>query len=490
MPSLLVRTGRVLFSFTLAIIVSASAASASTPCGEGADCGPTALTSQLYGFISINTTLTYASPGPTYDVLGDVVVNPGVTLTVQPGVTLRFAANHDTLQGGDYMNRAELLIRGTLACDASAGDSIRFVSSGTGATAEWGQIKVESNGSATLRKVAISGATSAVVLFGPATLENVAISNSAVGVYAYGGPVTLSRLVLSDVGDGIYFLGTGGIHECIIHGVGTGMGLYLGNGASTAPADSTHPIPTEVAGFNYGVRGVAASNLVVHHNQYGFYVDNAMAMNYCTSVSNTFGVYSPYPASGPVLVYNSIVASGTYGIRSEWVGTPWYVDYTDTWNNSANYNGQISVGPNTASFNPFFVDPGSNDYRLAANSIFKGSSNSSGEIGAYGPGTCLVVGAQGPDGRPQSDLRASPNPAASAVEFSFDQQAPGPVSVDVVDVLGRRVQTIDDGFREAGRQHVAWDGRGRDGGKVVPGLYFWRVSSGGAVRTGRLIVAR
>src|SRR5262249_50092983 len=153
------------------------------------------------------------------------------------------------------------------------------------------------------------------------------------------------------------------------------------------------------------------------------------------------------------------------------------VDYTDSWNNGTNFTG-MPLGPNTASFNPFFVNSPADDYRLAANSIFKNYSVSGGEIGAYGPGTCLVVGAQSPDGVSHGDLRASPNPTASAVELCFDQDPAGPVTVDVVDVLGRRVQSIADGYREAGQQHAAWDGRGRDGGRVPPGLYFWRVSSG------------
>ena len=167
----------------LALALACPPALADSPCAGGADCPPAALTSELYGFITTNRTLTFASPGPIYDVLGDLVVNPGVTLTVQPGVTLRFAANHDTLTGGDFPGLAELRVRGTLVCDASVGDSIYFKSSGPG-SGEWGQIKVESTGSATLRKSSISGAYSGIVLNGPGTLANVSIQASQLGVGA------------------------------------------------------------------------------------------------------------------------------------------------------------------------------------------------------------------------------------------------------------------------------------------------------------------
>src|SRR5262245_24905128 len=83
-------------------------------------CESPAISNQLFGFITTNTVLTYASPGPIYDVLGDLVVNPGVALTIEPGVTLRFASNQDILQGGDYPALTEIDVRGSLIADASS----------------------------------------------------------------------------------------------------------------------------------------------------------------------------------------------------------------------------------------------------------------------------------------------------------------------------------------------------------------------------------
>ncbi len=68
--------------------------------GTRAEAGPPPPANELFGFISMDRTLTFAPPGPAYFVLGDVVVNPGVTLTIEPGVTLIFSANSDTLGGG------------------------------------------------------------------------------------------------------------------------------------------------------------------------------------------------------------------------------------------------------------------------------------------------------------------------------------------------------------------------------------------------------
>jgi hypothetical protein len=128
--------------------------------------GPTPPTNQLYGFISSNRTLTYAYPGPDYDVLGDLVIMPGVTLTIEPGVTLRMATT-DILQGGDNPSGVELDVQGTLIADGSAGDSIRIVSTAANPLGgEWGDINVRNGGRCVLRRAVIGGPLWAVVSSG------------------------------------------------------------------------------------------------------------------------------------------------------------------------------------------------------------------------------------------------------------------------------------------------------------------------------------
>src|SRR5262249_3571449 len=122
-------------------------------------------TNILYGFITSHKTLTFASPGPVYYVVGDVVVNPGVTLTIEPGVSVVFSANRDTLGGGSYPSKCELEIGGTLLASATGSDSIWFRSTSTG-SGDWGKITIDGGASATFRQAVISGATIAVENFG------------------------------------------------------------------------------------------------------------------------------------------------------------------------------------------------------------------------------------------------------------------------------------------------------------------------------------
>ena len=82
-------------------------------------------------------------------------------------------------------------------------------------------------------------------------------------------------------------------------------------------------------------------------------------------------------------------------------------------------------------------------------------------------------------------LQASPNPVRDATAIRFALGAAGPVTLTVVDALGRTVATLAAGERAAGEHAVRWDARG-----VPPGLYAARLAVGGASETLRLVVAR
>lgn len=356
--------------------------------------GPSPPTNQLFGFISVNTTLTVSSPGPIYDVLGDLVVQPGVTLTIEPGVTLRFTANSDILGGGDFPALGELNILGHLAADASAGDSIRFLSS-TGGSAEWGQIVVGGGGTATFLRCAIRGAIVGILNRGQTTLGDCSLSGGTggieIGVKGEAGALSVVNCEIVGFRNGIILSGGMGIvQECTLVGASTssGDGLDYVSTYSTQPADSLDPKPTRISRFGRGVflrsSNTSARNLVVFDNNEG--IRGGGNVNYCTVFSNSsFGT----AVTGFALtVLNSIAArNGGTGIGAS------FINFTDSWMNSGDdFSGPR--GAQTASFNPFFLDETTRDLRLASNSIFKNYSNSLGEIGAYGPGPGGTVDVQ------------------------------------------------------------------------------------------------
>ncbi len=81
-----------------------------------------------------------------------------------------------------------------------------------------------------------------------------------------------------------------------------------------------------------------------------------------------------------------------------------------------------------------------------------------------------------------------PNPARSgAAHVSYMLTRGGDVRVDVLDVTGARVRTLEAGTRAAGTHAVSWDGRDEAGRSAEPGLYFMRLSTTEGVRTARLV---
>ena len=71
----------------------------------------------LYGTLWSNTTLT-AAQSP-YTSAGDLTVADGVTLTIEPGVTLSFQASSDIMLAGANASRGELIVRGRLIADGT-----------------------------------------------------------------------------------------------------------------------------------------------------------------------------------------------------------------------------------------------------------------------------------------------------------------------------------------------------------------------------------
>jgi hypothetical protein len=66
----------------------------------------------------------------------------------------------------------------------------------------------------------------------------------------------------------------------------------------------------------------------------------------------------------------------------------------------------------------------------------------------------------------------------------------GPAVVSLYDVSGRLVRTIARGDFPAGYQAAAWDGRDDRGRGVATGVYFLRVTSAGAERSLKVVIAR
>jgi len=96
-----------------------------------------------------------------------------------------------------------------------------------------------------------------------------------------------------------------------------------------------------------------------------------------------------------------------------------------------------------------------------------------------------------PDPRPAAPVSIvppAPNPAHGPVQIGFVLADPGPASVEILDLAGRRLRVLAAGPFSAGTTVLPWDLAGDDGRRVPPGIYFVRATSAGATAARRLVV--
>ena len=93
--------------------------------------------------------------------------------------------------------------------------------------------------------------------------------------------------------------------------------------------------------------------------------------------------------------------------------------------------------------------------------------------------------------RPQA-LRlvgAAPNPFNPSTWITFELGAPAPVTLEVFDILGRLVRTLDAGPRAAGEHRLLFDASD-SGSELASGVYVYRLRAGGESAAGRLLLLR
>jgi hypothetical protein len=99
-------------------------------------------------------------------------------------------------------------------------------------------------------------------------------------------------------------------------------------------------------------------------------------------------------------------------------------------------------------------------------------------IGGAPPITALTV------------IQNHPNPFAATTDFEIGLPAASDISVDVFDVAGRRVTSIDARGLGAGWQRIPFAGRDRAGAPLASGVYFYRVTANGSTITRKMVIAR
>ena len=142
-------------------------------------------------------------------VAEDVLIRPGVTLTVLPGTVVKIAAGESTRTDPEYLSSlTEITVRGTLKALGTAREPIRFVMPDGGPVKGWAGIIVD-GGETDLRHVNIEGAESGVtVVGGRAEIDNATLRRNRYGlsVVAKEATVRLQDSTLSENDYGLALL--------------------------------------------------------------------------------------------------------------------------------------------------------------------------------------------------------------------------------------------------------------------------------------------
>lgn len=78
-----------------------------------------------------------------------------------------------------------------------------------------------------------------------------------------------------------------------------------------------------------------------------------------------------------------------------------------------------------------------------------------------------------------------PNPFNPSTNIHYILKNNGPVLLEVYDALGRKVQTLVDGYREAGSHFAVFDAK-----ELASGIYFYRLEADGEVHTKRMTLIK
>jgi hypothetical protein len=84
-------------------------------------------------------------------------------------------------------------------------------------------------------------------------------------------------------------------------------------------------------------------------------------------------------------------------------------------------------------------------------------------------------------------LSASPNPSSGQTSILFSLPASGPASIEIYDVLGRRLRQWEWPSMVSGQHHVEWNGVADDGHSVPPSVLFYRLRAGGQVLEQKIV---
>ena len=115
-----------------------------------------------------------------------------------------------------------------------------------------------------------------------------------------------------------------------------------------------------------------------------------------------------------------------------------------------------------------------------------GGASVEGVFAVKGPGLTLSAGSESPRNTRLESV--SPNPAPGRAHVAFELSQAGHARLEILDLAGRRVKTLRDGWLAANRYDESWQGDDDTGHAVAGGVYFVRLVAAGESSCQRIVI--
>ncbi|HXF48908.1 MAG TPA: FlgD immunoglobulin-like domain containing protein [Verrucomicrobiae bacterium] len=481
------------------------------------------LVNNWYGPITANTTW---GPG-VYAITGDITVNSGATLTIQPGTTIYFQRNEDNESSGSDNAKCEIIVKngGTLRAIGTSTDSIKFLPSpGTTGLYDWYTVKVEAGGTAEFAYCQFKYAYTAIDYRNsePDTVKNCLFEKNFMhGVISSNPKIWILNSTFLDQPNYAVYLDQADdtISGCYFKNNQYGINAYKSYGK----VSNNTIISKDYTGtFGFRAEGYQAGETRIldftNNLDSGQFFDAAVVANnrvkvQCSRIRIVRQVIFPVPdpppsnigilndASHPVTVRTTVMRVGGYtsnaapNVQVDG-GTPVDLGQTgaDAGNNSI-VPGTGGKAVNNTTGNTVLAQ---NNWWGTASppaSYFSGLVNRSPALGSE-PTPCSPVPRITPGGedgilpRAFSLSQNYPNPFNPTTNISFSLPVPGKVVLTIYNILGQKVRTLADGEKSAGTHTLIWDGTDSRGASVSSGIYFYKIETASFREVKRMVFVK
>lgn len=424
--------------------------------------------------------------GSPYIILGSINVQDGVSLTVKPGVEVRF---------GDS---SSLSVFGQLTAMGTVTDAILFTSNMSNPNPlDWDRILIKDSGS------------------NQSEFEYCRIQFARVGISFENTSAKISNSIITKCNRSGIIVDTGSptIKDNVINHI-VHEGIYVASGTPSIEGNtishSTDGIITDLAS------SAIKYNVIYRNSRYGIDNRNANDQNMTATIDhntidNNGDAGVNCDNSNPVITNNVISNTsriagncGGSGIRATSNGFP-TSKFNNLWNNSGdNYcdtgNGSILSREGDISIDPKYIDALNGIYLLEANSSCIDAGDPNSALDPDGSRTDMgalffeqVTSVKDIDSHASIEFSLSqnyPNPFNPDTQIEYSVPQTSHIIIRIYNLFGQEIKTLVDEQQSKGNYRVTWNGRTEDQRLLPSGIYLLKMVAANYQKTIRLVFVR